>query len=313
MAHVEQLELLLSERTPLRPYCTDDLASGLKIRGRKWALKLPYISANPPHLRFWSIYDVDRSGAALAWEDAGLPSPGWAATNRENGHAHLAWGLSAPVLTGDGSRDAPLRYLTAIESAYSAALDADPAYSGLITKNPLHPRWRVLYGPPHLYALDEMAEYVDLRRHTPKQGAKVEEVGLGRNCTLFDWLRQWAYVAVRRHREVRNFVLWQAEAYAKSLERNGEFKSPLDQRECWHVAVSVSKWTWRKDAEARSKFIERQRAKGRKGGLAKGVANEDKRTSARLMRAAGRSIREIAEALGVGKSTVGEWVSEVSG
>lgn len=307
---MQQLNLL--DRLPVKPYCTDDLANGLRIRSLKTALGFPYIQANPPRLRFWMIFDIDRPGGGLAWEDTGLPVPAWAAINKANAHAHIAYGLSAPVLTGDGARDAPLRYLCAIESAFRDKLQADPGYSGLITKNPLHPLWRVLQGTPHLYDLGELGEYVDLDRHKPQRG-KLEEVGLGRNCTLFDWLRQWAYVAVRRHREARNYILWQAECYDKALERNGDFLRPLDPREAWHVAASVCKWTWARDATARAKFVERQRWKGKKGGIASGVArlaaSEENRASARLMRAAGHSIREIAEALAVGKSTVADWLA----
>lgn len=261
---MEQLSLFL-ERLPRKPYCTSDLESGLKIRSRNTALSFPYIQVNPPSLRFWMVFDIDRPGGGLAWEDADLPLPAWAAINRVNSHAHIAWGLAVPVLTGDGARDAPLRYLCAVESAYRQRLQADPGYSGLITKNPMHPLWRVFPGTGHLYELAELAEYVDLDRYKPKRG-KVEEIGLGRNCTLFDWLRQWAYVAVRQHREARNFVLWQAQAYGKALTRNGDFANPLDPRECWHIAVSVAKWTWTRDSGARARFVERQRWRGRKGG-----------------------------------------------
>lgn len=308
----EQLTLFCEERFPRRPYCSDDKTARL-IRPLRSALRFPYIQANPPHLHFWMLFDIDRAGGGLAWEDANLPTPAWAAINKENAHAHIAWGLSAAVLTGDGARDAPLRYLCAVESAYRDKLQADPGYSGLITKNPLHPLWRVLRGTTHLYDLAELSEYVDLDRHKPKRG-KVEEIGLGRNCTLFDWLRQWAYVAVRRHRETRNFVLWQAECYDKALERNGEFAYPLGPRECWHVAASVTKWTWRKDANARAKFIERQRWKGQKGGVASGLArlsaSEDKRTSARLMALQGLTQAAIAAELGVTDRTVRTWLAE---
>ncbi|MBS0442822.1 MAG: replication initiation protein, partial [Proteobacteria bacterium] len=132
-------------RWPRRPYCTDDLQHGLHHRALLSALTRPYIQANPPHLRVWSIHDVDRVGAALAWEEANLPPPTWAAQNRLNGHAHLVWGLRAPVLVdGLGARDAPMRYLCAVESMMRAKLDADTGFAGLITKNPAHPLWRVL-------------------------------------------------------------------------------------------------------------------------------------------------------------------------
>ena len=63
-----ELELFSSDRLPRKPYCTDDLGCGVKIRSVTTALKLPYIQANPPHLRFFSIFDVDRQGGALAWD-----------------------------------------------------------------------------------------------------------------------------------------------------------------------------------------------------------------------------------------------------
>ena len=204
-----------------------------------------------------------------------MPCPSWAAVNLENLHGHLVWGLSAPVLVDSPDlRQKPLRYLCAVEAAFRARLDADQGYSGLLTKNPTHQRWRVERGPRVGYTLEELADCFDageLSSHVAKS-KKPEEVGLGRNVALFDWLRQWAYAAIRRYRGLRNqFPQWQAECYEKSLGRNGDFARPLDSRECYHVAKSVSRWTWHKDAEAHARFLARQAARGRKGGLASGV------------------------------------------
>jgi hypothetical protein len=271
----EPPELIDPARWPKKPYCADDLADGVCIRALQSALKRPYIQANPPHLRVWSIYDIDRSGAALAWEDANLPCPSWIAVNLENLHGHLVWGLSAPVLVDSPDlRQKPLRYLCAVEAAFRARLEADQGYSGLLTKNPTHQRWRVLRGPRVGYTLQELADCFDAEELSfyVAKSKKPEEVGLGRNVALFDWLRRWAYVAIRRYRTARNqFPQWQAECYEKSLGRNGDFARPLDGRECYHVAKSVAKWTWRKDAEAQARFLARQAARGRKGGLASGV------------------------------------------
>ena len=88
----EPPELITPSRWPKKPYCADDLAEGVCIRALQSALKRPYIQANPPHLRVWSIYDIDRPEAALAWEDARLPCPSWIAVNLENLHGHLVWG-----------------------------------------------------------------------------------------------------------------------------------------------------------------------------------------------------------------------------
>lgn len=312
-AHALQLPLFADTRLPRRPWCTEDPAWGLRVRPLPRATRLPYIQVNPPRLRFWLLFDVDRMGGALAWEQGGLPAPAWAAVSRDSGRAHLAWGLSAPVLTGDAARGRPLRYLAAVEHAFRTALGADEGYSGLITKNPLHPLWRVLVGPQKLWELGELAEYVDLPKHLPRR-RPADQVGLGRNCALFDRLRVWAYAAVREHREERNFVLWQSRAYDRALDMNGDFLHPLHGKEVWHLANSVARWCWARDADARIAFRARQAARGQRGGVASGAARRElraeDRASARLLAAQGLSTRAIGQRLGVDQSTVVRWLSE---
>ena len=298
-----------SSRWPRKPYCSDNKGAH-NIRTLRSAIKRPYIQANPPHLRVWSIFDVDRQGAALAWEDANLPPPTWAAVDRQTTRGHLVWGLSVPVLVDSPDmRQAPMRYLCAVEAAFRAKLEADTGFSGLMTKNPAHPLWRVLRGPQQAYELAELAEWVDLPKHLPKK--KPEEIGLGRNVTVFEWLRQYAYRHIRHYKgDVRNYVLWQTHLNNRALERNSDFTHPLQGNEVWHIAKSVSKWTWRTfDLEASDKrFSELQAHRGRMGGLAKGRANEDKQASARLMAATGMSQRAIAAELGVSVGSVNAWI-----
>ena len=58
-----------------------------------------------------------------------------------------------PVLMdGLGARDAPMRYLCAVESMMRERLQADVGFNGLLTKNPIHPLWRTLRGPPRTVA-----------------------------------------------------------------------------------------------------------------------------------------------------------------
>ena len=249
--HDHQLDLFAdTSRWPRRPYCSDDKTAS-SIRTLQHALKHPYIQANPPHMRIWSIYDVDRAGAALAWDDANLPPPAWAAVDRQSTRGHLVWGLSVPVLVDSPDmRQRPMRYLCAIEAAFRVKLQADQGYSGLMTKNPAFELWRVLRGPRIAYELAELADWVDLPKFIPKR--KPEEVGLGRNITVFESLRQYAYRHIRHYKgDVRNFVLWQAHLNTKALERNGDLLTPLAGNEVWHIAKSVSKWTWNRfDLEA---------------------------------------------------------------
>lgn len=301
----------LDERLPRRPYCADDLQYGVKIRPLRAALKLPYIQINPPHLRMWMLFDVDREGAAVSWEDANLPVPAWAAVNRENGHAHLAYGLSAPVLVAEAARRQPIRFLQGIEGAYRSALRADTGYSGLITKNPKHPLWRVLYGNPKLWELGELAEYGNVEKYIPRYAKKPEEVGLGRNCITFEFLRHWAYRNIRAAKQRGNFVLWQADCNNRALMRNGDFLHPLDGREVWHIAKSVARWTWQKFdlAESDRRFRARQAHRSAAANRARWGESEDKQASARLMRAAGQTVPMIARQLGISERTVQRWTN----
>ena len=102
------------------------------------------------------------------------------------------------MLTAEyGGRQAALRYLAAVEAAYRAKLNADDGFSGLITKNPVHPHWELLSGVPEAirgYDLPFLADFVDLDKFKPYVGrSNVEAVGLGRNCTVFNIVSRWAY------------------------------------------------------------------------------------------------------------------------
>lgn len=308
----DQLELFQS-RLPSKPYCADILANGLMVRPRKTATQKRYIQANPPWLRSWLIFDIDRADAAVAWDDAHLPEPFWTSQNPKNGHAHLCYGLDAPVLLGHHDRQRPMRYLAAVEAAMRAKLDADPGYSGLITKNPMHKSWRTFWHPTGgLYDLHDLSEWLELPKYINKRD-KPERVGIGRNVDTFDHLRHLAYRSVRG---------WKAQGgqgifprYMNSLHdhaqqyTHNEHPTPLDRRECHHIAKSVARWTWNHfDIEASDKrFSELQSRRGKRGGR---PAMEDKQMSARLMKAKGMSQRAIAQKLGVDKMTVNRWFKE---
>lgn len=306
-----QLELFES-RLPHRPYCTDDLDAGLRIRDARRAARHRYIQANPPWLRAWILCDVDRPGAAFAWDDALLPEPAWTATNPVNGHAHLAWGLDAPVLLGQHDRQQPMRYLAAVESAIRAKLEADTGYSGLITKNPMHQDWQVLWGR-RLYDLAELSEYLDLPKHAPRR--KPERVGLGRNVSTFDHVRHQAYPAVRGWKDAKiqgAYVQWLAWLYHLALDyTHAEHPSPLDYRECHWIAKSVARWVWtRFDIEGSDqRFSARQAARGKKGGKAKGlVLRAQLLPVVSEMLEAGFSQADIARKVGQSRQTISNWV-----
>jgi hypothetical protein len=276
---------------PRRPYCTDDLAEGVRIRAKNLAESKRYIQPNEGHLKMWLVFDVDYQQAAAAWQDANLPAPTWIAQNPDNGHAHLAWGLEVPVNVK--ARIEPIRFAAAVEAAYSDALRADIGYSGLIAKNPLHRHWRVTWGPSGLYGLEQLAEWVDLKAPRRKRA----EAGLGRNCDLFDRLRAWSYKAVRAYWRPDGYTAWY-DAVLAHAERLNTFPVPLPYSEVKATAKSVAKWTWRRFTPSGFRASQAARA-SRKG--------KGKREVGQALLTDGWTAKAVAEAVNADISTVYKW------
>ncbi|HBZ0709791.1 replicase [Klebsiella pneumoniae] len=231
---------LFNDRLPHKPYFSDDLHFGVRIAGKERAILAKYIQFNQPHAMFWLGFDVDRTGAAIDWSDRNAPAPTLTITNPENGHAHLLYALETPVRTAPDGKMKPLRYAAAVENALRKKLEADAGYSGLICKNPNHGHWKIAVWQPELYTLDWLADSLDLNAANDKE--IVSDYGLGRNCTLFDKTRKWAYRAIRQGWP--EFEQWLKACYERASAYNLQFSAPLDEKEIHGIAKSIAKWTF---------------------------------------------------------------------
>lgn len=234
------------EHLPKHPYCSDDLTYGCRPRVRQSALKHRYIALNQI-LRFYLVFDLDYPGAVLAPYDTRLPPPTLMTENRDNRHAHLLYELQEPVTQSENGRLKPIRFAAAVEARMALRLQADLQYAGLLTKNALSAAWEVMTCD-HQYTLAELADYVDLpsrvREHVPI-------IGLGRNCAVFDFVRQWSYRNVGQYaaREA-----W-ANAVLEQAEIANQFPVPLPVSEVASIARSITKWTWQRRSELTRKHI----------------------------------------------------------
>lgn len=292
---------LFCKRLPRKPYHTDDFGTGLRIRDVQKALQARYIQPNGPTHRYWLVYDVDRSGAVLDWYDRGAPPPTIVAQNPANGHAHLIYGLEVPVRTAPDGKPGPLRYAAAVDCALRAVLDADAGYAGLICKNPLHSHWRVTEWEPRLYELGDLASWLDLSAFNDRR-RRLPDYGLGRNCTLFEKLRTWAYRAIRQgwpeYERWHEAVLTRARAY-------NDFEAPLSDSEVRATAKSVAKWTHQHITPAGFSAVQAQR------GCKKGAKRRDEfGPSVQIMANQGFSQREIARTTGIPQKTVSRWLRD---
>ena len=285
-----------------KPYCADDLLYGLQIRPKKTAINMQYIQGNQPCMIHYFFFDIDRAEAVMAWHDANLPMPYWTAQTLKNGHAHICYKLEIPLHTSEFSSIKAIKYAQAVYYAYALKMGADLSYSQLITKNPLHPQHRTTYWTKQAYSLDYLADFVDLPKKLPK---KLEVVGLGRNVTMFEKGRRWAYTAIRDYMHHHSSHEWERAVRAKIEAINSTFEQPLPHSEVKATAKSIAKWVWQRFSYG--DFSEIQAKRGAKGGKAKGQAYALKREQAKELRQTGLSYTEVAKQLNVSRRSIIGW------
>jgi len=277
------------------------------------------IAPDPPGWLTALRFDIDTEGGGAAWIEAELPPPNLVVINPRNGHAHLVYLLGAWVQTdfGDSRRLKVVRYAASIERAYTAALGADPAYTGRFQHNPLSDAYVTKIGRDAPYSLDELARYVDLNEPALK---KNPPIGIGRNVETFDRLRRWAYVAVADWR-IGTYEAW----CGAVADRGGQIaadvgaespRGPLKANEVGHIVKSVARWVWerysadvppllrearivaqreREKTRQRAREAARERSRMSRGDYT--APARERRSAATEMRRAGLSLRAIATAL----------------
>ena len=214
---------------------TNDLKNGLKFRKKERAIAFSHLATNQLYRKF-IVLDIDQPWSAFLWEERGMPVPSLVVISPDTGRCHYLYALETPVIYTEAARRSPQKLYEAVDLGLTRRVGADLSYVGLITKNPLHPRWKVIQHNA-VYDLKQLAEYVDITR------TKIDRTNpLGRNCTLFDCLRFWAYPTVRMQ---TTFEPWQVLADQKAISINCNFPDPLPAKEVLSVAKSVGQWTWR--------------------------------------------------------------------
>lgn len=303
----------MQQQLPKRPYCTNDLSAGLKIKSRAKALKCRYIQLNPPYTRRFITFDLDYECDGYECMFSKLPPAYFFVQNRENKHAHIIYVLDNPICTTDIAHLKPLQYLKAVIDAYTAKLKADASYSGLISKNPYSDFWIVLRETHarreglfsmHLYTLNELAKYVSLPSlRKPLKRVSEEMSGLGRNCFIFEHVRVWAYRAIRQFWG-KSYSQWFEAVEDKCKSHNMTFTEGLIDAEVSQIAKSISRWTWKH-------FTPEGFAAYQRGLVCVRWKNESRKVEGVRLLNLGLNVNEVAEALDVCTATVYNWRNEL--
>lgn len=234
---------------PLWPLASDDLLHGVYRTTRKQALGVRYIEANPHALSNLLVVDIDHGDSMLRAIDR---RAGWlpnaVVENPHNGHAHAVWALREPVTRTQYARRKPLALAAAVTEGLRRSVDGDQAYSGLMTKNPTHEAWNGAWFTNHLYTLPELTTHLEKAGYMPPAGwrrtRRKNPIGLGRNCTIFETARTWAYPRIRDYhdRSTTSAHHFAGVINTHVQELNNEFTEPLPASEAHAIATSIHKW-----------------------------------------------------------------------
>lgn len=231
----------------------------MRVRELSTALEKRYIQPNHFNSKLWLVFDIDReTSPEQITDDLNLPCPNIFVQNPKNGHAHVFYGLEAPVHMNAHSSNAAIRFAGAVDTSLAVELGSDLAYGGLIAKNPAHDHWRLWATSIERYDLTELADYVDLDSANDKRKSLLD-FGLGRNCNLFDKLRKWAYRAIRQG--YPQYEQWERSCVDRITAYNSQLPQPLPMQEILHISTSVAKYTHRNFNPGAFSAIQSERGK----------------------------------------------------
>lgn len=250
------------------------------------------------------VVDIDRNNWLLPmWEiianNPGL-MPSWVIEKRSNGHGQLGW-LIEPVGTGENARIHPITYANAVRYALTQAFGGDEGY---VNSRAWNPTWawedngagEVTWGlvePRPLGMLYEALQQAGLwvtETHNRRPTTVPDRAHApGRNCHVFDVARQRS----------RGTVADAAHA------ANDALPVPLSLAELNGIIRSIERWEavngppWDRSGAYSLRYMseeerERQRERGRRGGL----VNSDKQRQARAQGTKSAAIIRSAEAVG---------------
>lgn len=255
------LELYRSKLPP-KPYHTNNYTFGKQVGSLKSALKSTYLQPNSITHKYFIILDLDSEMSVLDWSDKGLPAPHLIVRNLHNGRSHMTYILKTSVKIDVSGRLKPLKYCSDVEHGLAVRVGADMNYNGLLTKNPFNSsEFKVFSFADQPYDLDYLNEFVDKglvkKQREAKKKRNIEDgFASGRNCTLFDNLRIWAYNNWQHYHpaELQSVIHEQA-------EQLNNFECQLGRREVDTIADSVYRFISRNFSMERLNELKSERAK----------------------------------------------------
>jgi hypothetical protein len=240
---------------PARLHCADEYDAGMFVEPRHVAIGKQHNEFNRLASLDWMLFDYDRSDLLDKLERSNLDMPNFIAINPESGHGHFAYRLGRPVLRFASSRRHPIDYAAGVQRGIMRRVGTDPRFTGKLSKNPAHLKWRVRWFSTAPFSLEQLAR--DLDKCEMAAASKLAlEIWEGRNVGIFEALRKSGYGIVRQH--WGNFDGFRAHMMGDAVEINSELATPLSPAEIRSIVKSVCNWIWARFDEQKFRCAQRR-------------------------------------------------------
>ena len=272
-----------------------DIKSYSVIRNLNQGLDKLYIEINPINSYEWIVIDCDYE--VPYFEDM-VVYPNYIVKNPDNNKAHLFFKVSAVHRNKSSSYKAQ-EYYHSIRIGLTLLFKGDLGFSQVLCKNPLvDDFWRVEHIHDTEYDLSELADYCDFLPKNLSKAKNIEDLGLGRNCSIFENVRHQAYkLPVNENLYDRIYYLCQQE--------NMVFTTPLLDKEIKHIAKSITKYVSSRDNKFwYQKLVERQSERGKKSGQKRLNKSELLKAKIIPLLYTNKKLQAIADFIGTSLSTV---------
>ena len=197
------------------------------------AIKSKYIAPYHKKNRNYIAIDIDHEEWYEATHDLGL-MPNLVIKNKDNQKCHLLYKIE--FIHFHKNKKKFERKYKEVSKKLSKALGADSNFNGQTIKNPNHSDWITTSYTQKAYSLDEL----DLIEPQNYLGYYIENPE-GRNSSIFDSIRIYAYRIKGFHSNFKNF---EYEVCELAYYLNNNLPKPLGNGEVKGIINSVVKWTW---------------------------------------------------------------------
>lgn len=272
-----------------------DVKSYSVIRNLQQGLDKLYIEINPLNSYEWIVIDCDYD--VPYYEDMPVV-PNYIVRNPENNKAHLFFKIDAVHRNNNSSYKAQ-EFYHSVRIALTILFKGDLGFSQVLCKNPLvDDFWRVDYIHDQEFELSELSDHCDfLPRHLHK-AKNLDDLGLGRNCEIFEKVRHKAYkLPINENLFDKIYYLCQQE--------NMLFSIPLIDKEVRGIAKSITKYVSSLDNKFwYQRLVEKQSERGKKSGQKRVRRSELLQGKIIPLLYTNKTLQAIADFVGISISTV---------